>query len=238
MALPKIKPPAPTYLGPPFRSSGPGNKPIHRIVLHGTVSPTRKGQARETAAYFRSKKAGGSAHYVVDPGEVVQTCHDSTVAWHAPPNSHSLGIELCDWVGDAKGALPLSRWDDADHRAMLDKAAHLTAQLCLAYDVPVQLLGPVGLRAGKRGICEHSDVSQAWHQSSHWDLGNFPRQRFLALVKAHAKALERGTAAPKVAAKPSRITKARDLLQQAVRATTNPTRRKRVQTALHNLPER
>src|SRR5690242_9963958 len=117
--------PAPPYLGPASHHGDDDNKPIRRIVLHSTVSPCVPGGARAIAGYFRSPTAGGSAHYVVDPAEVVQVVYDSTVAYHAPPNQHSLGIEMCD-MPDAKSKL---RWRDQRHRAMLDRVAHLTAQL-------------------------------------------------------------------------------------------------------------
>lgn len=231
-------PPSPPYLGPPNRHSGEGNKPVYRIVLHGTVSPTVRGGAREIARYFRSSAAGGSAHYVVDPGEVVQVAWDSVVAWHAPPNPHSLGVEFCDPVGGGSGPLPLSRWNEPDHRAMLNLGAHLVAGLCLAYEVPVQLLGPGGLKTGSKGICEHSDVSEAFRQSSHWDLGNFPRRDFLNLVRRHAAALRRGVEEPAEPAAANRLTHARDLLEQAARKARQGSRKKQIERALFILPEK
>jgi hypothetical protein len=228
--------PSPPYVGPVARNSGTGNKPIKRIVLHGTVSPTVEGGARKIAAYFRSSSARGSAHYVVDPGEVVQAAYDSVVCWHAPPNPHSIGIELCDWVGLNGGGtpLPLSRWDDEPHTRMLRRAARLTAQLCLAYDVPVRMISPSQLRAGARGICEHDDVSKAWHQSSHWDLGNFPRQRFVRLVEGNVRAIKNGTEHQE---RTTRVTRARDLLEQALRNAKSDQRRAAIREGLHALPE-
>jgi len=236
----KFKAPSPPYAGP-GRDSGGGNKPIHRIVLHGTVSPTERGGARNIAAYFRSPAARGSAHYIVDPGEIVQTVYDSRIAWHAPPNSHSIGVEFCDWVGVNGGGtpLPMSRWDDGPHREMLARGARLVAELCLAYDVPVQMLSPADLRAGKRGICEHDDVSDAWGQTNHWDLGNFPRTHFLKLVQAEVKKLQAGPAKEPVkpAPKPTRVTRARDLLAAAAKRS-KPARRKRIKQGLDALPNR
>jgi hypothetical protein len=230
-------PPAPPYVGPPSKSSAGSNKPIRRIVLHGTVSPTERGGARKIAAYFRSDSAAGSAHYVVDPGEVVQSAHDSVICWHAPPNANSLGIELCDWVGGKDGKpLPLTRWEQRDHKAMLKLAARLTAELCLAYDVPVRMVGARGLKAGKQGICEHSDVSAAFKQSSHWDLGAFPRRRFIHLVRAEVESIETGTPAP--AERPNRVTKARDLIGAALRRAKHPSRKRKLRGALDTLPRR
>ncbi len=99
--------------------------------------------------------------------------------------------------GRGPGAAPMSRWDDGPHTAMLHNAAELVAQLCLAYNVPIRMVGPVGLRLGRKGICEHSDVSAAWHQSSDWDVGNFPRRRFVRLVKKEADKIRRGQQPPK-----------------------------------------
>lgn len=235
-----FEPPAPPYLGPASKTSGKGNKPIRRIVLHGTVSPTVIGGARSIAKYFKGDSAGGSAHYIVDPGEVVQSAYDDVICWHAPPNHNSIGIEMCDMVGGSRGALPMSRWDDNDHRAMLHRAAKLTAELCLAYDIPPVLLSPRGLRADRRGICEHSDVSEAWGQSSHWDLGNFPRRQFITLVRRQI-ALIREQAQPNPVATPpvkaTRIDKARDLLRGALADSVNATRKNKIQRSLDNLPK-
>ena len=46
----KFDPPAPPYLGPVAHSSGTGNKPINRIVIHCTVSACAVG-AQGIAAY-------------------------------------------------------------------------------------------------------------------------------------------------------------------------------------------
>lgn len=181
------QPPAPPYLGPAAHTSPGNNKPIDRIVLHSTVSPCAPGQARNTAAYFRSASAGGSAHYVVDPTETVQVVYDGVIAWHAPPNAHSIGIEMCDMPGVGRGAI--LRWTDREHRQMLRRVVTLTAQLCLAYDVPVAFLDPAELVDGKRGITTHNNVSDAFHQSTHWDPGDWPQRAFMRRVRRRVKRL-------------------------------------------------
>lgn len=171
--------PNPPYVGPAAHTSAGDNKPINRIVLHSTVSPCERGQARKTAAYFRSERAKGSAHYVVDPFEVVQVVYDGVIAWHAPPNAHSIGIEMCEYPdADSK-----ARWNSDNHKRMFVRAARLTAQLCLAYNVPPWFRTASELKAGKRGVTTHAQVSQAWHQSSHWDPGAWPRYKFMWRVR-------------------------------------------------------
>lgn len=191
------QPPSPRYLGPAAHTSTGSNKPIHRVVIHSTVSPCVPGGAENIARYFKTPQATGSAHYVVDPVEVVQVVYDSVIAWHAPPNDNSLGIEMCDnpgpvptaKVGSAayKAALRSWRWIVPDQRRMLRRTAQLTAELCVAYSVPVRWLTPSDLLAGKHGITTHANVTAAWHQSTHWDPGFWPRRRFMMMVRAEAK---------------------------------------------------
>lgn len=187
MSRKRFPSPAPPYVGPAFRSSEGNNRPIRRIVVHSTVGPTKAGSARAIGAYFRSSSAGGSAHYVVDAGEVVQSVYDNVIAWHAPPNPGSLGVEMCDYPHATSAA----RWNDADHRKMLDRTAELVAQLCLAENVPPVFLGPIRLRLGRRGITTHNNVSVAFRQSSHWDPGAWPRRRFMRRVRRHHKRIKR-----------------------------------------------
>lgn len=189
----EIRPPSPIYLGPAAHDSGPGNKPIRRIVIHCTVSPCVEGQARRTAAWFRDPDSRGSAHYVVDPGEVVQVVFDSVIAWHAPPNPHSIGVELCDaLVSPEWDRAHRDRWQDANHVRMLRRASRLTARLALAYGVPIRRLTVDDLKAGREGICGHVDVSRAFGQSSHWDPGAmFPWRDFMQRVERRADKIRR-----------------------------------------------
>lgn len=193
----RFAPPSPPYLGPPRFHGGANNKPVDRVVIHSTVSRCERGGARAIARYFRDTVTRpSSAHYVVDPGEVVQVTYDSVEAYHAPPNLHSLGIEMCDMPGPLPGDGPgtaawraarrVWRWRRLEQKLMLRRTARLTAQLCLAYDVPVAFLGPRQLRAGKRGVTTHNNVSRAWGQSDHWDPGFWPRRKFMRMVQAEA----------------------------------------------------
>jgi hypothetical protein len=177
--------PSPPFLGPAAHTSAGSNKPVKRIVIHSTVSPCVPGGARSIANYFRSQNSGGSAHYCVDPKEVVQVVGDSVIAWHAPPNAQSIGIEMCDMPTTASA----TRWNDANHKAMLALVARLTAELCLAYDVPPYFVGSVRLRLGRRGVTTHNMVSLAFGQSTHWDPGAWPRMKFMRLVRKERKAI-------------------------------------------------
>lgn len=164
--------------GNPNHTSGT-QRSVTRIVIHATVSPCVTGGAQAVAKYFQSKKAGGSAHYVVDPREIVRCYDESAICWHAPPNTGSIGIELCD---PQKG--PAARWQDDDHQAMLKLAAGLVRRVAARWDVPLRRLSVADLKAGRHGICGHVDVSNAFRQTDHSDPGDgFPWAAFMDLVK-------------------------------------------------------
>jgi N-acetyl-anhydromuramyl-L-alanine amidase AmpD len=230
--------PNPPYVGPAAHTSAGANKPVRRIVVHCTVSPCEPGGARNIGAYFRSAAANGSAHYVVDPRETVQCVYDGIIAWHAPPNQYSIGVELCDPM---KGKA--ARWADENHHAMLRRAANLVAALCLAYDIPVRKLDAADLRAGRLGIVGHDDVSEAFRQSSHWDPGPaFPWPMFMTLVRGAVRRQSRDAVAPSTPGPAetvplTRVQRARRLLRIASRRKEQThSRRQSIIAALRELP--
>jgi len=196
-----IPPPDPPWEGPAAHDSGPGNIPATRVVIHSTVSPCEPGGRHDIARYFRSEVAKGSAHYVTDPVGACQVVHDHVIAWHAPPNAHSFGIEMCDTPGPVPGDRPGSalfkaakrawRWRRPNQQALLHVTAQLTAELCGAYDIPTTFLSPRMLRAGRHGITTHANVSKAFGQSTHWDPGFWPRRRFMRLTRDYLAELKR-----------------------------------------------
>lgn len=156
------------------------NGTITRGVIHGTVSPCVAGQSKNTAVFFANpNNRSGSAHLTVDPAQAWASVHEENVAYHAPPNEGSIGVELTDPVsGDP------ARWQDADHQSMLHLAAKIMADICKRYNLPIVKLSAADLLAGKRGICGHVDVSQAWHQTDHTDPGpDFPWTQFIQYVQ-------------------------------------------------------
>lgn len=158
---------------------GGSQSSVNRIVIHATVSPCVRGGAKSVANYFATTTRAASAHYVVDPGVVVQCLTERTIGYHAPPNTGSIGIELCD---PQTGAA--SRWQDANHQAMLEVAARLTKQVAQRWSVPLVKLSAADLKAGKRGVCGHVDVSNAFGLTDHSDPGTgFPWAQFMDLVK-------------------------------------------------------
>ncbi|HET7388370.1 MAG TPA: hypothetical protein VFJ19_17085, partial [Nocardioidaceae bacterium] len=79
-----VAPPSPPFIA--ARHHG-GHQTPRAIVMHGTVSPCDRGRARSIAAWWHgSGSPVTSAHYIVDPYQIVQCVGDHTVAYHCGYN--------------------------------------------------------------------------------------------------------------------------------------------------------
>lgn len=182
---------------PAARHGGPTNFPIKRIVMHGTVSPCLPGDAYQVAEMFAHSTRDASTQFVVDPGEVIRCVPDGVVAYGAPPNTGEIHVEQCDMQYARPTPTQRKRWQDVLHQQMLHRSAQLVAGLCVKYSIPIVKLSYLDLRAGKKGICGHADVSAAWHLTTHTDPGpDYPWTQFIALVKAYAHPAPTPTPAP------------------------------------------
>jgi N-acetyl-anhydromuramyl-L-alanine amidase AmpD len=164
-------------------------RPIDVVVLHTMEYPELPESAEWCANYFAKPGAPkASAHYLVDADSVVQGVFDKDVAWAAPGANHN-GIQI-EHAGYAKQTK--KDWSDDYSKRMLVRSAKLTARLCRKHNIPVRWVSPSQLRAGRRGLTSHANVSAAFKRSSHWDPGpNFPVTVYLRLVKAELPASER-----------------------------------------------
>lgn len=167
------------------------NLPPTRIVIHATCPGTKgtpsyvpypraseAGMAASTARYFTSPASGGSAHYVEDITAETHCVADAAIAWHAPPNRQSIGIEICGQDDYTRG-----QWLAVDVWPAVARAAARAAELCARFSIPARRLVAADLRAGRGGICGHVNVSEAFHQSNHTDPGpNFPWDAFMDAV--------------------------------------------------------
>jgi hypothetical protein len=199
----KISPPSPPFIPARFRG---GKQTPKAIVMHATVSSDNKGTARDIANWWAGPTSPkSSAHYTVDPGEVIQSVGDHTVAFHCGFNQNSIGVEMCDeQVG------PADRWQDADSTAIIRRAARLVARLCLAYDIePIRPTIAELKRRGPHGIYGHNDSRLAFGSTTHTDPRDFPWPMFMRLVRKEVRRL-RATlvepqAAPDAGPKPFRV---------------------------------
>jgi len=186
----KFPPPSPPFIR--ARNQG-GRQTPKAIVLHGTVSSDNAGTARNIALWWNGPTSPmSSAHYVVDPKEVIQCVGDHSIAYHCGYNTNSIGVEFCD---EQQG--PARRWDDADSNAILARAARLVAELALAYGIEVRRPSTADLRRkGPHGIYGHNDSRLAFGNTTHTDPRDFPWEKFLRMVRVEVEKLRTGVAKP------------------------------------------
>lgn len=170
---------------PAKHHGGPQDR-IDYIVMHSMVMECKPGAAMACAKYFASQSDANptSAHYNVDPAEVVQSVHDMIIAYHCGHNYRSIGVEMADMSTD-----DLARWNDANHKAMLERTAHLVARLCIKHNVRPYYVSWIGLKFGRKGVTTHAQMTLAFHQSTHTDPNAWPRKHFMRMVRAEIKSI-------------------------------------------------
>jgi N-acetyl-anhydromuramyl-L-alanine amidase AmpD len=152
---------------------------IDFLVLHDMEWPERPTTAEDCARFFATTDIKASAHYNVDVDSIVQSVRENDIAYHAPPNTHSIGVEHAGYARQSR-----AQWLDDYGQKMLRLSAGLVAELLVKYDLPAVFLSPADLRAGKRGITTHANVSKAWGQTTHTDPGpDFPIDWYMARVR-------------------------------------------------------
>ncbi|MFD3464810.1 N-acetylmuramoyl-L-alanine amidase [Streptomyces sp. NPDC058682] len=163
---------------------GPGRTvPIRVIVIHDMEAPEGPRTAENVASWFATVSAANkaSAHVCVDNDSAVRCVADGDRAWHAPgTNSDGLGIELAGYARQTR-----AEWLDQYSKGVLEQAAQVVAGWCQKHNIPAVKLTAAELKAGKRGIVGHRDVSAAYGQTNHSDPGpEFPWDYLLARVNA------------------------------------------------------
>lgn len=167
------------YIESPHRTNATG-RAIGVVVIHTMEVAEREGAAERCARWFENPASEVSAHYCVDADTTIQCVHEGDIAWHARGgNANSIGIELAGYAGQRSLG-----WDDAYSRAVVERAAGLTVEVCERYSIPLRRVRAAGLTAGRRGITGHADVGAAFRKTDHWDPGpDFPWGRFLRLAR-------------------------------------------------------
>lgn len=175
---------------------GNSNAPVTRLVIHATCpdvgypSASKAGRAVSTAHYFAEATRPASAHYVCDVSATVQCLSEETIGFHAPPNSHSIGIEICADGGSrasfekASHAYSREQWLSPQVWPAVERAAILARDICRRHHIPVRKLTTAQVKSGMSGICGHDNVSDAFRQSDHDDPGPyFPWDEFIAAIQ-------------------------------------------------------
>ena len=156
------------------------SRDVRVVVLHSMEAPEKGNTAEAVANYFKRGERKVSAHYSIDADSIIQCVWDTDVAWAAPGANHD-GIQI-EQAGYARQSR--REWLDPYSQGTIDNAARVAAQICIKYDLPVERLTDAELRAGKKGIVDHAQVSRVYKRSSHTDCGpEYPWDHFLARAR-------------------------------------------------------
>jgi N-acetyl-anhydromuramyl-L-alanine amidase AmpD len=162
---------------------------VRVVVIHSMEFPEQPDAARIIAHDFANRPADqkASAHLCIDDRHIIQCVRDNDVAFAAPGcNNDGIQIELAGFARQTQG-----EWLDAYGRRLLELAADATAQYCRKYGLPAVHLTNEQLRAGKKGIVGHRQVSEVYRKSDHMDPGTgFPWEFFLERVHFHSVKLQ------------------------------------------------
>jgi N-acetyl-anhydromuramyl-L-alanine amidase AmpD len=155
---------------------------VDLVVIHTMEAPDKPTTAESVARWFATGDAKASAHYCVDSDSIVQCVREEDAAWHAPgANRNGIGIEHAGYASRSA-----ANWMDSSTTAMLFRSAKLVARICRQYGIPIVRLTADDLRAKRRGLCGHVDVTDAFNGGKgHTDPGpNFPWEMYLSMIRA------------------------------------------------------
>ena len=159
--------------------------PAHRaavdvIVIHTTETPCLTGMAIRVAQGFARGDRQASAHYVIDPADVVCCVRETEVAWHCPKcNRRGIGIEHCGYTVAQPGQTPTDWLGDGHASGVLDLSAQLVAEIAARWQIPLVHLTLDQLRVGARGIISHWDATQVFTPGGHVDGSSWPWDAYM-----------------------------------------------------------
>lgn len=153
---------------------------IDNIVIHSAEIGEFHSSAEALGAAFKhGMLKPASSHYGVDDDTIVQYVKDKDIAFHAPGvNPISIGIEQAGYAKQTR-----NEWLDPYGQRMIALVAKLVAEKAKVFSIPLVWLTPEDLVAKKRGLCQHRDVTAAFHLSDHTDCGlSYPKDVLLDLA--------------------------------------------------------
>ncbi len=155
---------------------------IRWLVVHVNVGPEQQKQAVAVARYNARPDIIGGYHEIIDNVEMVTTAHDNEEVNGAGTNGNRYGLHYC-LIGYAD-QLPL-QWQDGYSQAELGILSGRLKAKCAEHGIPALLLSPTDLRNGRKGICGHVTLRDAFPaDTTHYDPGpGFPWSQLVAAVR-------------------------------------------------------
>ncbi|WP_276922411.1 peptidoglycan recognition protein family protein [Corynebacterium pyruviciproducens] len=147
------------------------------IVIHTYECP--RGDDVEGRAAWQQQSQTGSYNVLIGTRRRLRANDDWYIPWAAMATGNRIGLHACFL---AYAAATRAEWLEYDHQLTL--GAEVVADWCNRYKIPPVKLTAAEVKAGKRGVCGHGEISGAFHESDHTDPGRgFPWDVFLAKVR-------------------------------------------------------
>lgn len=157
--------------------SGPRNPYKCQAAVIHTYECPRADDVENRARYQES--AGSSYTMLVGTRRTLRANDDNYIPWAAAQTGNRIGLHL-SFLAYARS----SRNEWLEYSTQLDLGARVVADWCTRYGIPPIKISATDLRAGKRGLCGHADISAAWGETDHTDPGhNFPWDVFTKRVQ-------------------------------------------------------
>lgn len=160
---------------------------LQGICVHTTEN--NLGAPAEGVANYQINTETGSYHVLVDNTDndnvnSIRANTDDWLTWSAGWTGNQIAVHI-SFV--ARAAMSRADWLGATR--MLNEGADVCAYWVKKFNFPITKLSAADLKAGKRGLFGHADVSAAWKEVNHWDPGaNFPWDVFLDMIKLRINA--------------------------------------------------
>lgn len=153
------------------------------LVIHSMENPLAVGSAAQVAKMFAGN-GNASAHFCVDPGEVIQCLPTNIKAWHVGPraNAFTVGFEQAGYARFSR-----SDWTTPAGMAQLANLASIAAQVADQCGIPKRWASDAEIRAAASGapagFCTHADISRVLGGTDHTDPGGgYPRDLLMAAI--------------------------------------------------------
>lgn len=160
--------------------------PILYLVVHTSEGGETLPAAEQLAAYIATPRTAdnlASYHYIADTDRVIPVVPDNYIAY-AAGGGNANGLHICH---PGKANQTAEQWGDANSADQLEQVAQWLAEKATQYDIPLRHISPGELQAGKKGVCGHVDITNAFHKTTHTDPGSgYPWPTVIARANAIA----------------------------------------------------
>jgi hypothetical protein len=154
----------------PIKTSGPNLW----IVIHTSEGAELTGSAEQLGLFMgtpATKTNVASYQEVFDTDQVIPAVPHNVVSY-AAAGGNAQGIHGCF---PGKAGQTREQWLDLNSRAMIRQCAAWCIDVSREQNIPLTRIYSGDLIAGRRGICDHHQVSLAFKRSTHTDVGpGFP----------------------------------------------------------------